>query len=187
MPDQPFLVSPFVSVIQFLWVRMVSAHCFSVDAWQMIVMSIPTFFPCSRSIKPNTGRCRVSQKKCVSIRSVGKSFLLGLKTLIPSCCPCYPCGWIIVACLVSVLCDRVHANLSVAGSLPTRPRRGNTRTRPTARSMLKSSQVSSSKNQVGRHLSPLVLPPLCFPCSICCVWSSAIIKEKLNHCHDPNP
>lgn len=37
----------------------------------------------------------------------------------------------------------------------TRPRRGSTPTHPTAPSIPKSSQVSSNKNQVGRHLSPL--------------------------------
>lgn len=36
-----------------------------------------------------------------------------------------------------------------------RPRRGSTQTLPTAPSIPKSSQVSSNKNQVGRHLSPL--------------------------------
>ena len=42
-----------------------------------------------------------------------------------------------------------------AASLFTRPRRGSTPTLPTAPSIPKSSQVSSNKNQVGRHLSSL--------------------------------
>lgn len=42
-----------------------------------------------------------------------------------------------------------------AASLFTRPRRGSTPTLPTAPSIAKSSQVSSNKNQVGRHLSSL--------------------------------
>lgn len=42
-----------------------------------------------------------------------------------------------------------------AASLSTRPRRGSTLTLQTAPSIPKSSQVSSNKNQVGRHLSSL--------------------------------
>lgn len=42
-----------------------------------------------------------------------------------------------------------------AASPFTRPRRGSTPTPPTAPLIPKSSQVSSNKNQVGRHLSPL--------------------------------
>lgn len=42
-----------------------------------------------------------------------------------------------------------------AASPLIRPRRGSTRTLPTAPSIPKSSQVSSNKNQVGRHLSSL--------------------------------
>ena len=46
--------------------------------------------------------------------------------------------------------------LHAAASQFNRPRRGSTPTLPTAPSIPKSSQVSSNKNQVGRHLSPLL-------------------------------
>lgn len=60
-----------------------------------------------------------------------------------------------------------------AGSLFTRPRRGSTPTLPTAHWIPKSSQVSSNKNQVGRHL-PLVLPHLHTSCS---PWSYMMIMQ----------
>lgn len=56
-------------------------------------------------------------------------------------------------------CDRFDpfdfAFPPAAASPFIRLRRGSTRTLPTAPSIPKSSQVSSNKNQVGRHLSPL--------------------------------
>ncbi len=52
-----------------------------------------------------------------------------------------------------------------AVSLFTRPRRGSTQTLPTAPSIPKSSQVSSNKNQVGRH--PSFLPRLLYLTPTC--------------------